>query len=152
MPEPVITAARTPRHDLPYLFPGQAQKEAYVNEALARLDALVQPSVIDERSDPPTDPAAGDCHIVGPAPTGTWAGQAGVLATWAETQWLFAAPTAGALVFDQASACFAVLRAEDGWSRAAMPAVPSGGATQDMEARAAIAAVLAALQTLGIFA
>ena len=152
MPEPIITAARTARHALPYLFPAQAQKEAFVNEALARLDALVLPSVEDERADPPTDPSAGDCHIVGPVPTGAWLGQAGALATWAESQWLFAAPVAGALVFDAASGCYAVFHPDDGWRRAPTPPLPTGGATQDAEARAAISAIIDGLRTLGIFA
>ena len=41
MTDPIALDARTPRHSLPLLYPGQAQKEVFVNEALARLDALV---------------------------------------------------------------------------------------------------------------
>ena len=36
MSDPIFDS-RTLRHDLPYLFPGQAQKEGYVNEALAHM-------------------------------------------------------------------------------------------------------------------
>ena len=38
-------AERTPRLDLPWLMPAQAQKHVTVNEALARLDILVQAAV-----------------------------------------------------------------------------------------------------------
>ena len=152
MPEPVITTSRTARHALPYLFPGQAQKEAFVNEALARLDALVHGSVLDERNDPPPEPAAGDSHIVGSAPTGAWLGRAGALATWAQNQWLFATPVAGALVFDSADGSYAFFDAEAGWRRASASPPPTGGATQDVEARAAITAISDALRNLGFFA
>lgn len=124
-----------------------------MNEALARLDSLVLPAVIDERADPPAEPVAGDCHLVGPAPTGAWAGQAYALATWAENQWLFAAPAVGALIFDRGSGCFAVFSAEGAWRRAPVPPPPpAAGVTQDAEDRAAITAILDGLQALGIFA
>lgn len=151
MPEPVLTTARTPRHALPFLFPGQAQKEAFVNEALARLDALVQPGVLGEASAPPAAPSSGDSYIVGPAASGTWAGHAGHIATWADTQWLFAVPPQGARVHDGALGSLAVFSQAEGWRRAAAPGAPSGGAVQDSEARAALAAIVAGLHRLGIF-
>lgn len=40
-----MTDLPTPRLALPLLQPGQAQKEMYHNEALARLDLAVQPAV-----------------------------------------------------------------------------------------------------------
>ena len=36
MTDPIALGVRTPRHSLPLLYPGQAQKEVFVNEALAR--------------------------------------------------------------------------------------------------------------------
>ena len=151
MPQPVITTARTARHGLPHLFPGQAQKEAFVNEALARLDALVHLAVIDERADPPADPLPGDCHIVASAPTGSWSGHAGAIASWAESLWLFAAPIDGMRAFDKASGCLAVYTTAAGWSRVSAPAAPAGGAAADAEARAAIVDIIDGLRLLGIF-
>lgn len=151
MPEPVLTTARTPRHDLPFLFPGQAQKEAFVNEALARLDALVQPVVIAQAASPPTEPASGDSYIVGPAASGAWQGRDGAIATWADTQWLFAAPFETMRVHDASSASLAVFSHADGWRRVSSPPAPAGGSVQDVEARAALAAVVAGLHRLGIF-
>lgn len=151
MSEPILTTARTPRHDLPFLFPGQAQKEAFVNEALARLDALVQPVVLGEAAEPPAAPANGDSYLVAAGGTGDWAGRDGAIATWVDTHWLCAAPFDGARVHDAASGSIAVFSDTDGWRRAAAPSVPSGGATQDIEAREAIAAIVARLHSLGIF-
>lgn len=151
MPDPILTTARTPRHALPFLFPGQAQKEAFVNEALARLDALVLPSVLGELSDPPAAPASGDSFLVGAAATGAWTGRERSIATWADTQWLFASPSDGARVHDAQSGALAVFSTAEGWRRAASPPVPAGGTVQDLEARAAIAAIVASLHRLGIF-
>lgn len=151
MPEPILTTARTPRHDLPFLFPGQAQKEAFVNEALARLDALVQPVVLAEAAEPPTDPVSGDSYLVAAGATGDWTGRDGAIATWADTQWLFAGAAEGAQVHDAACGSLAVFSQGEGWRRAAAPPAPAGGATQDIEAREAIAAIVAGLHSLRIF-
>ena len=151
MPEPVITTARTPRHALPFLFPGQAQKEAFVNEALARLDGLLQPVVLGERAEPPTGPESGDSYLVSGPATGDWSGQEAAIATWAGTHWLFAPPCEGARVHDAATGALAVFSALGGWRRASAPSIPAGGATQDVEARAAITDIVARLHSLAIF-
>lgn len=151
MPLPTITSARSPAHELPYLFPGQAQKEAFVNEAFARLDALLQPVAIEERAAPPAGPAPGDSYLVADPASGAWTGQERALAVWAENQWLFCPPREGARLFDLASGALALFSAAEGWQRIAAPAPPLGGATQDGEARAAIAALVAALRAAGIF-
>ena len=151
MPLPTITSARTPGHGLPYLFPGQAQKEAFVNEAFARLDALLQPVVLEERAAPPAEPSPGDCYLLADAASGAWAGRARDIAVWAENQWLFLPPREGARIYDLASGALARFTNAAGWRRIAAPALPAGGATQDGEARAAIAAILAALRAAGVF-
>lgn len=151
MPEPVSTTARTARHDLPYLFAGQTQKEAFVNEALARLDALVQPAVLGTAAAPPADPRAGDCYIVAADPQGDWAGRADAIASWAGNQWLFAAPMPGSHAFDRSHGGYAIFDTVAGWQRPAAPAMPTAGETQDREARAALAQLVAALRVFGLF-
>lgn len=151
MPEPVLTTARTPRLRLPFLFAGQSQREAFVNEALARLDALVQPIVLGEAATPPEQAISGNSYLVAAQATGAWAGHDGAIATWADTQWLFCAPFDGARVHDLTSGSLAVFSEAQGWQRAGSPAAPTGGATQDIEAREAIAAIVARLHSLGIF-
>ena len=73
-PLPSLVPERTPRLDLPYIMPSQAQKHVTHNEAVRALDTLVHLAVaasgIDE---PPAGVADGDSFIVGPAPTGAWA-------------------------------------------------------------------------------
>lgn len=152
MSEPVATTARTARLSLPYLFPGQAQKEAFVNEALARLDALIAPAVLGESAAPPAAPQPGECYLVAASPSGAWAGHARAIACWAQSQWLFTEARPGLQVHDLAAGALAVFDPAAGWQRAAAPAAPAGGAVQDAEARAALAAVVAGLRATGIFA
>jgi len=55
----------TPRLRLPFLSPGQAQKELIHNEALQMLDALVCPVVnMTDGIAPPEKPAPGSCYVV----------------------------------------------------------------------------------------
>jgi hypothetical protein len=68
----------TPRLSLPYLAAGQAQKHVTLNEALARLDGLVQSAVESRTTDAqPGSPDDGALYIMTAAATGAdWAGQA----------------------------------------------------------------------------
>ncbi|QDL93072.1 DUF2793 domain-containing protein [Paroceanicella profunda] len=93
--------SETRRMALPLLAAGQAQKHVTVNEALARLDALVWPQVISAGlSTPPVSPAEGDAHVVAGSPTGAWAGHAAQIAFCINGGWDFASPRAGWRAFD----------------------------------------------------
>ena len=71
----------TPNLGLPTLAQGQAQKEIAHNEALLRLDALVQTSVESRAlATPPGSPANGDRWIVPSGATGVWAGHTAQIA------------------------------------------------------------------------
>lgn len=86
----------SPRIDLTYLLPAQAQKHVTVNESLSRLDALVQLSVeAFDAETPPVSPANGEVWALGAAPTGVWAGQGGQIAQFLDGGWLFIAPGPG---------------------------------------------------------
>ena len=86
----------SPRVELPYLQPAQAQKHVTHNAALQRLDAVTQLTVQGfANTAPPPLPAAGDIHGVGGGATGAWAGQEGTLAYWDGAGWLFLTPQAG---------------------------------------------------------
>jgi hypothetical protein len=161
----------TQRLQLPLLNAGQAQKELTHNEALALIDLTVQAAVLGVGIDtPPAAPEAGQCWIVGTAPTGAWSGQARSLAGWTSGGWRFVVPPEGCAVWSRADA--AVARYLDGiWSvgvirgarvdidgamvigpqRAAI-AAPAGGATIDAEARSVLGAILAALRGHGLIA
>lgn len=162
-------AELTPRHGLPLLQAGQAQKEVTHNEALISLDLLSHP-VAEEgpRNDPPGTPETGRIWIAGANPAGAWAGQAHSLAMWTEGGWRFAPARAGMLVWLRSSAVFGHF---DGtaWQLGAWPATsinvggvkvvgergaaindPLGGTTIDEEARTTITQILTSLRAHGL--
>lgn len=149
MTDPLVFPTTTPRRELPLLVAGQAQKEFFVNEAFARIDALLHPVVEGERASPPADPVAGESWLVGTDATGPWAGQEGALASWDGTQWTLCRPDEGLAVFDRSASATAVFRGD--WQRVERPAPPQGGSVIDTEARAAIAVLVDKLATVGIF-
>ncbi len=90
----------TTRLALPYLAPAQAQKHVTVNEALRRLDPLVQISAKTFGDlAPPSSPADGDVYIPGSGAGGAWAGWDFNLAYYVDGGWLKITPRAGWLAF-----------------------------------------------------
>ena len=66
--------------------------------AFRSLDGLVMPNVLGYLTNtPPASPADGDCYIIGPAPTGAWAGQGGKVARYSTIAggWEFFTPKNG---------------------------------------------------------
>ncbi|HEX4695728.1 DUF2793 domain-containing protein [Sphingomonas sp.] len=159
----------TPRFAFPLLQAGQAQKEMFHNEAIAGLDLVAQPGVVAAGVDtPPSAPESGQSWIVGTAPTGDWTGQAHKLAGWSLGGWRFIAPVEGMAVWVIADALIARFR-DGGWmlgietaaslniagdqvvsERRPAIADPTGGAVIDVESRAALGSVLAALRAHGL--
>lgn len=161
----------TDRLALPLLTAGQAQKEVFHNEALALLDLVAGAGVeAVGLNAPPVAPVAGQAWVVGPAPTGDWVAWANALAGWTAGGWRFVTAREGLAVWSAAEG--ATVRFRGGaWetgalrghalliggqqvvgARATAIANPSGGATVDSEARAAIGAVLGALRAHGLIA
>lgn len=115
----------SPRLALPYLQPAQAQKHVTHNEALQRLDAVVQLRIQDfGLTEPPNAPLPGDVVTVGAGAGGDWAGQDGLLALWDGTGWQFITPEEGWLAWDAAGQGLRVLSG-DTW-------VPAAPALQDL--------------------
>ncbi|PKB14229.1 uncharacterized protein DUF2793 [Novosphingobium kunmingense] len=141
--------SRTARHELPLLFAGQAQKESFVNEALARIDALLHLAVEAVQAAPPDGPSDGQAWIIAPAPSGDWSERAGLIAARQGGQWLYFVPREGMRAFDRGSLRELVFR--NGWIAAERPDEAIGGTTVDSEARQAIARVITELQRVGIF-
>ena len=148
MTDPIALGVRTPRHSLPLLYPGQAQKEVFVNEALARLDALAQPVITSTLSAPPATHAAGDTFLVADPASAEWTGQEGSLAISQDTHWEFQAPYEGMRIFDREQETIRIWRG--GWSLSPPIPDPAGGTVVDDEARGAIATLLESLRALGI--
>ena len=147
MPDPLYDS-RTARFDLPLLFAGQAQKESYVNELAARIDALLHGAIEGEQAVPPASPADGQAWLVAAGASGDWTGQSGKIAARQAGNWLFAAPRDGMKLLNRASG--QEIRYAGGWKAAARPVAPSGGTVVDGEARNAITAILTALTNAGI--
>ena len=159
----------TARLGLPFLSPGQAQKEQFHNEALQILDAIVAPTVGEcPRIDPPAKPSPGDCFIVGAGAVGAWSGRDGALTCYTEGGWRYLDAPLGTEVFVRSEGLFA-LRREEGWeigitrcsavkvngdqilgAQCGPIASPTGGKTIDKEARSVLGEVLAALRSHGL--
>lgn len=92
----------SPRLNLPFLQPSQAQKHVTHNEALRQLDIIAQLSVIGTNATiPPAAPDQGEVHALGDTPTGDWAGHAGSLAVWLDNAWHFVPPRIGWRAWDE---------------------------------------------------
>ncbi|HVV94701.1 MAG TPA: DUF2793 domain-containing protein [Hyphomicrobiales bacterium] len=91
-----MSADATPHLALAFLAEGQQHKEVTVNDALNRLDAVVQLAVIDrDLAAPPASPAEGDRYLVAAGGSGAWAGAAGAIAAFFDGAWTVLAPAAG---------------------------------------------------------
>jgi len=150
MSDPIALASSTPALGLPLLYAGQAQKEFFVNEALCLLDALYARAVNASQSAPPAGAADGACYRVTATATGAWAGQEERLAVHVAGAWRFVAPAEGMVVFDRATGRFVIFRSH--WQPAEPVSVPAGGTVIDVEVRAALSALIGALQTMGVLA
>ncbi|MTH77213.1 DUF2793 domain-containing protein [Paracoccus aestuariivivens] len=81
---------------LPLLLPAQAQKHVTVNDALMRLDGMVDLVLQSvSRTAPPSPVVEGQCWGVPAGAINEWEGQAGKIAIGANGGWVFVAPTFG---------------------------------------------------------
>jgi Protein of unknown function (DUF2793) len=142
----------TSRHLLPFLAVAQAQKEITHNEALVRIDALLHPVVEDETAIPPVPLAAdaGKCWLIADLATGEWQGKARQIAYWTGGSWRYIVPTQSMTVRNNASATSAVW-IDGQWVTAPTIQDPQSGAVIDVEARAAIIALLSHFRMIGLF-
>jgi hypothetical protein len=93
----------TPRLALPELSAAQAQKHVTVNEALVKLDALVDLYILGlYTTTPPASPADGDAYVTGGSSTGAWSGYDGKIASCIDGGWRFYTPFKGLCVFNAA--------------------------------------------------
>ena len=150
MIQPIVFDAKTPRYAMPFLIPGQAQKELFLNESLALIDMLMHPVVTGSAATPPTSPAAGECWIVEAQAVDAWAGQDNALAGWDGAQWTFASPAEGLGVHDLSTG--AKRHFSGSWTNAPVVESPTGGSVIDSEARAAVDSLLAAVRRAGLIA
>lgn len=143
----------TPRFGLPNILVAQAHKEITHNESLAAIDALLHMSVTATVATPPTLSAgdAGKCWLIAAGATGVWQGREKSIACWNGGSWNLIAPVAGMAIWhaqDQVELRFL----GDAWQQPGAVDAPQGGSVIDVEARAAIGAVLTQLRAKGLLA
>lgn len=136
MSDPFLFDTASPRFGLPLLFPGQAQKEAFVNEAHALADALLHIAIEGGAAMPPATLADGASWLVDAAATGDWAGQDGKLACRQAGNWLFVAPRDGMRLLDRSTG--QKRRFFASWRIPEEAVEPTGRLIVDAEARVAI--------------
>jgi hypothetical protein len=144
--------SNSPRHQLPFLAAGQAQKEITHNEALLRIDALLHMVVESELSTPPTiavGTQSGQCWLIGASPTGQWQGKQGQIAYWTGASWRYLGPVDRMKVHNKALG-IDILRTQTAWIAPVSITDPLAGSVIDIESRAAINAILGWLRTAGI--
>jgi hypothetical protein len=158
----------TPRFALPFILPGQAQKELFHNEALTRIDVGLHPVAEEALAAPPAAPTEGQCWLVETGATGAWGGKDDQIAMWTGSGWRFLAPTEAMSVWIRQLG-YPVRWDGGGWGGGEIactgiriggqqivgerqPAVasPSGGTIIDQEARAGLDAIIAALMSHGL--
>lgn len=82
----------------------QSQKHVTMNEALLRLDQLVQQTVINATTTvPPVSPATGDAYIIPAGATGEWAGKSTQVASYINGLWVYYTPVRGWRAYDLAA-------------------------------------------------
>lgn len=148
MPDPITYTSSSGRFGLPFLFAGQAQKEFYLNDALAIVDALLHPLIEGETNAPPASPANGECWLIGGTPTGDWANYADHIACWQAGVWVFVQARDGLRIFDKALQQERFFLGQ--WKLATTITDPSGGSVVDSEARSAIGDLIDTLVTNGL--
>lgn len=119
--------SETQNLQLPLVQPGQAQKHVTVNEALARLDGLVQLKILSVTTTvPPTQVIDGAAYAVPVGAASSWSGQDGKIAIASNGGWVFIEPKQGWRAWIADEGVFAIF-AGGSWLRDAI-AVASNGA------------------------
>ncbi|WP_417616385.1 DUF2793 domain-containing protein [Parasphingorhabdus sp.] len=139
----------TARLGFPLLSAGQAHKELFHNEALARIDFLIHPIVQAVETDPAAIvPLPGQSWLVGSGATSDWLDHDDQVAGWTGNGWMFIAPLPLMRVYVETIDNFAIYRGS--WQMVEAVASPAAGAVVDIEARMVIDSILAALEAQGI--
>ncbi len=138
----------SPRHNLPFLYTGQAQKEFTHNEALLIIDALLHPIAEAMVASPPSALAmsdAGKCWVIATGASGIWQGKSGQLAYWTGGSWRYLQPKSGMNVYNQTSQS-QISFLSGIWQNPTAITAPTGGTIIDIEARSAINAIVSHLR------
>lgn len=150
MSQAISFPSTTANFDLPLLLSGQAQKEFFLNQSLAIVDAVSTGTVVSTTAMPPSDAEEGQCFLIASGATGDWTGRSGQLAIRIAGSWHFVDPVEGMEVYDQSAQQKRIFKTQ--WSQVSQPVEAQGGSVVDVEARALLGELISALRSLGIFA
>ncbi|MEM6409441.1 MAG: DUF2793 domain-containing protein [Pseudomonadota bacterium] len=113
---------------LPFLSPSQAQKHVTVNEALARIDAVVQLTAASRSiSTPPAGPLEGESYLVATGGSDAWLGADGEFASFINGGWHFVSPLKGWRLWVEDEAASLVFDGTN-WRSNVLAQAPSGAA------------------------
>jgi len=135
---------------LPLLAASQAQKHVTVNEALQRLDGVVQLTLRSRsQTTPPGAVLEGECFGVPANAVNDWAGRDGEVAQFVNGGWAFFMPRAGwrAYVADTGTVD---LHDGGGWRSGGLTATPGGGGMAMMSAEADVSITAGASLTTSL--
>lgn len=142
---------QTPHFALPYLHPTQAGKEVTHNESLLLIDALLHQQAEGIGGDPVnlSAPQEGQMWVVATNATGDWTGKDAALALRTQGQWRFITPAQGQMVWLNSTQYW--LRFDgSAWQLPPLFPAIAPSASEDAGARAAITAVITALNQWGL--
>ena len=149
MPDAIQFTGSSPRFGLPFLFPSQAQKEFFVNEAHVLADILLHTNIEGEGTNPPAQPESGQAWLVAGAASGEWAGKESQIAAFQAGTWVYVEPVIGMRIFNKADGQF--MHFNGGWNIPTAPIEALGGQTVDTELRAAFVGLVESLKIAGIY-
>jgi hypothetical protein len=114
---------------LPLVQPAQAQKHVTVNDALTRLDGLVNLRLVETGQTTPPAVVDGNAYGVAPGATGDWFGEDGNIAIASNGGWVFVTPKTGWRAWSESIEQFVTFTGLD-WDREALARSANGAATQ----------------------
>jgi len=96
--------ADTNKLGMPLIAADQAQKHVTHNDALQRIDQLVQQTVINRTTTaPPGSPSEGHAYVIASPATGDWVGRENQIAAWITGAWFYFTPRAGWVIWDESA-------------------------------------------------
>ena len=160
---------KTARHNMPYIIQSQSQKEVTHNAALDLLDFYLNPVIESHALNiPPASPAQGQMWIVAAEGAGDWQGEDYKIAYFSQGSWNFFTPFEGQSVWMKSPKYHAIYTGGS-WEYGIMRGNEiriwglktlanrgnaisdvSGGSNIDIEARAAVNALLSLCRTHGL--
>ena len=143
----------TPRHKLPLLAVGQAQKEMIHNEAVMLIDNIMNIEVIGVSNDPSVAlqnmSQHNMCWLIGSEPVGEWINKNNNIAIFSDNGWRYLEPVENMVLYNE-ELNSKMMFSESIWLPAIQISEASGGEFVDSQARDSIQEIIAAMKLFGL--